>query len=77
MQYVARRELIFGMHIHVAVDDPDKAIQVVNGLLPAAGAAAGALGELAVLARRADRAGLEPADGLLGLPALGPAAALP
>jgi carboxylate-amine ligase len=33
MQYVARRELIFGMHVHVAVDDPDKAIQVVNGLL--------------------------------------------
>jgi carboxylate-amine ligase len=34
MQYIARRELIFGMHVHVAVDDPDKAIQVVNGLLP-------------------------------------------
>jgi len=34
LQYVARRELIFGMHIHVAVDDPNKAIQVVNGLLP-------------------------------------------
>jgi glutamate---cysteine ligase / carboxylate-amine ligase len=34
LQYVARRELIFGMHVHVAVDDPDKAIQVVNGLLP-------------------------------------------
>jgi carboxylate-amine ligase len=34
LQYVARRELIFGMHIHVAVDDPDKAIQVVSGLLP-------------------------------------------
>jgi carboxylate-amine ligase len=34
LQYVARRELIFGMHIHVAIDDPDKAIQVVNGLLP-------------------------------------------
>jgi glutamate---cysteine ligase / carboxylate-amine ligase len=33
MQYVARRELIFGLHVHVAVDDPDKAIQVVNGLL--------------------------------------------
>ena len=33
MQYVARRELIFGLHIHVAVDDPEKAIQVVNGLL--------------------------------------------
>jgi glutamate---cysteine ligase / carboxylate-amine ligase len=34
MQYIARRELIFGMHVHVAVDDPDKAIRVVNGLLP-------------------------------------------
>jgi carboxylate-amine ligase len=34
MQYVARRELIFGMHIHVAVDGAEKAIQVVNGLLP-------------------------------------------
>ena len=33
LQYVARRELIFGLHIHVAVDDPDKAVQVVNGLL--------------------------------------------
>jgi glutamate---cysteine ligase / carboxylate-amine ligase len=33
MQYVARRELIFGMHVHVAVDSPEKAIGVVNGLL--------------------------------------------
>jgi carboxylate-amine ligase len=33
MQYVARRELIFGLHVHVAVDDPEKAVQVVNGLL--------------------------------------------
>jgi glutamate---cysteine ligase / carboxylate-amine ligase len=37
MQYVARRELIFGLHIHIAVDDPEKAIQVVNGLLPQLG----------------------------------------
>jgi carboxylate-amine ligase len=37
LQYVARRELIFGMHIHVAVDDPEKAVQVVNGLLPQLG----------------------------------------
>src|SRR6187549_3625755 len=37
MQYVARRELIFGLHIHVAVDNPEKAIQVVNGLLPQLG----------------------------------------
>ena len=33
LQYVARRELIFGMHIHVAIDDHEKAIQVMNGLL--------------------------------------------
>src|SRR5437870_7245310 len=33
LQYIARRELIFGMHVHVAVDDPEKAIQVVNGLI--------------------------------------------
>jgi carboxylate-amine ligase len=33
LQYIARRELIFGLHVHVAVDDPEKAIQVVNGLL--------------------------------------------
>jgi glutamate---cysteine ligase / carboxylate-amine ligase len=37
LQYVARRELIFGMHIHVAVDDAEKAIRVVNGLLPQLG----------------------------------------
>src|SRR5256885_3065291 len=37
LQYVARRELIFGMHIHVALDDAEKAIQVVNGLLPQLG----------------------------------------
>ncbi|HEY5661803.1 MAG TPA: carboxylate-amine ligase [Gaiellaceae bacterium] len=37
LQYVARRELIFGMHIHVAVDDAEKAVQVVNGLLPQLG----------------------------------------
>jgi carboxylate-amine ligase len=33
LQYVARRELIFGFHIHVAVDGADKAIQVINALL--------------------------------------------
>jgi glutamate---cysteine ligase / carboxylate-amine ligase len=33
LQYVARRELIFGLHIHVAVDDPERAIKIVNGLL--------------------------------------------
>jgi carboxylate-amine ligase len=33
LQYIARRELIFGMHVHVAVDDAEKAIQVVNSLI--------------------------------------------
>ena len=33
MQYIARRELIFGMHVHVAVDDAEKAIQVQNALI--------------------------------------------
>jgi carboxylate-amine ligase len=33
MQYIARRELIFGLHVHIAVDDPEKAIKVMNGLL--------------------------------------------
>ena len=32
MQYIARRELIFGMHIHTSVDDPDKAMAVTNAL---------------------------------------------
>ena len=34
LQYIARRELIFGMHVHVAVDGPDKAIAVTNALAP-------------------------------------------
>jgi glutamate---cysteine ligase / carboxylate-amine ligase len=33
MQYIARRELIFGLHVHVAVDDAEKAIHVVNALI--------------------------------------------
>jgi carboxylate-amine ligase len=32
LRFVARQELIFGMHVHVAVDDPDKAIYVANGM---------------------------------------------
>jgi glutamate---cysteine ligase / carboxylate-amine ligase len=33
LQYVARRELIFGMHVHVAVDDAEKAIKLIGPLL--------------------------------------------
>ena len=33
MQYIARRELIFGMHVHAAVDDPTRRSRSSNGLL--------------------------------------------
>ena len=32
LQFVARQEIIFGVHVHVGVDDPDKAIHVANGM---------------------------------------------
>ena len=32
LQFIARQELIFGVHVHVAVDGPDKAIHVTNGM---------------------------------------------
>jgi carboxylate-amine ligase len=32
LRFVARQELIFGMHVHVGIDDPDKAIHIANGM---------------------------------------------
>jgi carboxylate-amine ligase len=32
LRFVARQELIFGVHVHVGIDDPDKAIHVANGM---------------------------------------------
>ncbi|MET0205967.1 MAG: carboxylate-amine ligase [Thermoleophilaceae bacterium] len=32
LQFVARQEIIFGTHVHVGLDDPDKAIHVTNGM---------------------------------------------
>ena len=32
LQYAGRRELIYGLHVHVGVDDPDRAIRIVNAL---------------------------------------------
>src|SRR5215210_6946662 len=32
LRFVARQEIIFGVHVHVGLDDPDKAIHVVNGM---------------------------------------------
>jgi carboxylate-amine ligase len=33
LQYVARRELVFGMHVHVAVPTPEAALAVMEGVL--------------------------------------------
>jgi carboxylate-amine ligase len=32
LRFVARQEIIFGVHVHVGIDDPDKAIHVANGM---------------------------------------------
>jgi glutamate---cysteine ligase / carboxylate-amine ligase len=32
LRFVARQELIFGVHVHIGLDDPDKAIHVTNGM---------------------------------------------
>ena len=32
LRFVARQELLFGLHVHVGVDGPDKAIHVANGM---------------------------------------------
>ncbi|MBV9536527.1 MAG: carboxylate-amine ligase [Solirubrobacterales bacterium] len=32
LRFVARQELIFGVHVHVGLDDPEKAIHVANGM---------------------------------------------
>ena len=77
MQYIARRELIFGMHVHVAVDDAEKAIQIVNALIAH-------LAELVALSAsspfwRGEPTGLASSRHMVyaALAALGAAAALP
>jgi glutamate---cysteine ligase / carboxylate-amine ligase len=32
LQFIARQELIFGVHVHVGVDDADKAVHIANGM---------------------------------------------
>lgn len=32
LRFVARQELIFGLHVHVGLDDPEKAVHVANGM---------------------------------------------
>src|SRR4051794_6247994 len=32
LRFIARQEIIFGLHVHVGMDDPEKAIHVANGM---------------------------------------------
>lgn len=32
LRFVARQEIIFGVHVHIGMDDPEKAIHVSNGM---------------------------------------------
>jgi carboxylate-amine ligase len=32
LRFVARQEVIFGLHVHIGMDDADKAIHVANGM---------------------------------------------
>ena len=76
LQFVARQELIFGIHVHVGVDDPDKAIHVANGMRVHLPLLLALSAQLAVLARRRDRPALHPHADLPRLPARGHPAAL-
>ena len=56
MQLLARANLIFGLHVHVGIEDRALAFQIMNEALLLPAAHARALDELAVLARAATRA---------------------
>jgi carboxylate-amine ligase len=32
LRFVVRQELLFGLHVHIGIDDPEKAIHVANGM---------------------------------------------
>jgi carboxylate-amine ligase len=32
LRFIARQEIIFGLHVHVGMDDPEKAVHVANGM---------------------------------------------
>jgi carboxylate-amine ligase len=32
LRFIARQEIIFGLHVHVGIDDPEKAIHISNGM---------------------------------------------
>ena len=64
LQYIARRELVFGMHVHVAVPIARAVPAGDGGRADRAAGAARALVQLAVLAGRGHRPGVDPGDDL-------------
>ena len=70
LRFVARQELIFGLHVHVGVDDPDKAIHVANGMrVHVAGAARAVSANSPFWRGDGDRAGLDAHADLPRVPA--------
>ena len=63
MQTVARSNLIFGLHVHVGVEDRETSIHLMNQMRYFLPAPAGALDELAVLARDEHRVEVVPLQG--------------
>ena len=61
LQFVARQELIFGIHVHVGVDDPEKAIHVTNGMRVHLPLLLALSAQLALLARGRDGPATRPA----------------
>ena len=76
LRFVARQEIIFGQHVHVGLDDPDKAIFVANGMRVHVPILLAPQRQLAVLARRQHRPGLDAHADLPRFPARGHAARL-
>ena len=60
LRFVARQELLFGLHVHVGIDDPEKAIHVANGMRVHLPILLALSTQLPVLARRADRPDVDP-----------------
>ena len=76
MRWVAERELIFGLHVHVGLDSPDKAIACANGLRTYLPELLALSANSPVLAGAADRPRLHAREGLRAVPARRPAAGL-
>ena len=69
LRFVARQELLFGQHVHVGLDDREKAIHVANGMRVHLPVLLALSGQLALLARRRDRPRLDAHADLPRLPA--------